>query len=305
MLVTMKEILDRASKENYAVAAPNVVSEIDARAFIEVAEELKAPLIIDVASPNAGVISHSNLYMFGQVLKDLAINSNVPVAINLDHGSKFEDIIQAIQAGLTSVMIDRSSYSFEENVRDTKEIVKIAHAVGVSVEAELGHVGWADNYDVDRNAALTSVEDAVKFIEETGVDCLAVAIGTAHGIYPKGYVPYLDFERLSEIKKATNNFPLVMHGSSGTSNEDLKKACSMGINKVNIASDLFRAAADSILNTDLNGSGSYYVYSAAIKGAKEKLKEMIKVYGSDGKAWMPESKGLSREVVVSDARQVI
>lgn len=295
MLVTMKELLDRASAENYAVAAPNVNSEIDARAFVEAAEELKAPLILDV-----GYSANPDIYMFGQILRDLAIKSNVPIAINLDHGGPFEDIIGAIQAGFTSVMVDRSSTPYETNVKEVSEIVKIAHAVGVSVEAELGHVGQAQSYDVDRDAALTSAEDAVKFIEATGVDCLAVAIGTAHGAYPKGFVPYLDFDRLAEIKKATNNFPLVLHGSSGTKDEDLQKACSMGINKVNIANDLCQAAAKALKAADLEGQAAYGVWNVAREGAKELLKKMIKIYGSDGKAWTPVSKGLGAKATTME-----
>lgn len=295
MLVTMKELLDRASAENYAVAAPNVSSELDARAFVEAAEELNAPLILDV-----GYSANPDIFMFGQLLRDLATKSNVPIAINLDHGGAFEDIIAAIQAGFTSVMVDRSATPYETNVKEVSEIVKIAHAVGVTVEAELGHVGQAQSYDVDRDAALTSVDDAKKFIEETGVDCLAVAIGTAHGAYPKGFVPYLDFDRLAEIKKGTNNFPLVLHGSSGTKDEDLQKACSMGINKVNIANDLCQAAAKALKAADLEGQAAYGVYNVAREGAKELLKKMIKIYGSDGKAWNPVNKGLGAKATTME-----
>jgi fructose-bisphosphate aldolase class II len=292
MLVSMKEILDHASEHDYAVAAPNVLSELDARAYLEVAEELHAPLILDVAFEGAGVISHPDLYMIGQVLRDLASASRVPVAIHLDHGGEVDEAVVAIQAGFTSVMIDRSTASFDVNVADTQRVVSIAHAVGVSVEAELGHVGDAEHYANDRDAALTSVDDAVRFVELTGVDCLAVAVGTAHGIYPPGFVPYLDFDRLSALKAATGNLPLVMHGSSGTNHEDLRRACAMGINKVNIASDLFRAAADAVLAFDLSGTGAYSLYATAIAGAKTKLAEMIRVYGSDGRARVLSGAGL-------------
>ena len=289
MLVTMKEILDRASAEGYAVAAPNVDNEVNTRACIEAAEDLNAPLILDVAFGAAVDIQFA-----GRMMVELAKQAKVPVAINLDHGASLEQVMQCIQAGFTSVMIDRSSCSYEKNVADTRQVVEIAHACGVSVEAELGHVGQADNYDVDRNAALTDPEVAVRFIEETGVDCLAVAVGTAHGAYPKGYVPYLDFERLVEIKQATNNFPLVMHGSSGTDLEDLKKACRLGINKVNVNNDICQAIVEKVQSTDYEGNKAYFVMMSVSNAIREKTKELIKLYGSDGKAWTPEAKGLPR-----------
>lgn len=287
MLVTMKEILDIASKENYGVAAPNIYSELDARAYIEAAEEMNSPLIIDFiygANPDIDFI--------GSMVKKLANDSKVPVALNLDHCSKKKYAIAAIRAGFTSVMIDRSSKPFEDNAREVKEIVDIAHEVNVSVEAELGHVGSASQYADDRDAALTSPEEAVKYIEATGVDCLAVAIGTAHGAYPKGFTPYLDFDRLVEIKKATNNFPLVLHGSSGTKIEDLRKVCQLGINKINICNDLCRTAADTLQSADLQGGKAYDIYKIQRTAVKEKLKEMIEVYGSKDKAWKKEPTGI-------------
>ena len=290
MLVTMKEILERASAENYGVAAPNVTCELDARAFIEAAEEMRAPVIIDIAEPAC-----KDMFFLGHAVRALAQQANVPVAINLDHGADLEPVVQAIQAGFTSVMFDRSSSPFEENAEQVKEVVKIAHAAGVSVEAELGHVGQADQYAADRDAALTSVEDAVKFIEYTGVDCLAVAIGTAHGIYPEGFVPYLDFERLEEIKKATGNFPLVLHGSSGTDDESMARACRMGINKININGELCQAAAQAVQAADFSGNNVYNVYNIARDAAKEKLIEKMKLYGCEGKAWIPESRGIGNK----------
>ena len=289
MLVTLKEIVERASKEGYAVAAPNVSSELDARAYVEAAEELNAPVILDVAYP-----AHPDIYYFGKILRELAEQSCVPVALNLDHGFEKDHILAAIRAGFTSVMIDRSAEPFEKNVADVKEIVDYAHRVGVSVEAELGHVGFADNYAHDRDAALTSPEEALAYIQATGVDALAVAIGTAHGAYPKGFEPYLDFDRLVEIKKATNNHPLVLHGSSGTRNEDLRKVCQLGINKVNIANDLCKAAVKALKESDLEGAKAYTVWTVGANAAKAKLKEMMEIYGSVGKAWTPKAKGLPK-----------
>ncbi|WP_290771127.1 class II fructose-bisphosphate aldolase [Anaerofustis sp.] len=288
MLVTMKEILDDANKNNYAVAAPNVITELDTRAFIEAAEELNAPLILDFAYG-----MHPDIYFIAKICTMLAEESRVPIAFNFDHGGNKKYILEAIRAGFTSVMVDRSSLPFEDNVREVKDIVDIAHNLGISVEAELGHVGQADNYEIDRNAALTSVDEAVTFVEKTNVDCLAVAIGTAHGAYPKGFKPEIDFERLEEIKKALSDLPLVLHGSSGTDLDSLRKVCTMGINKVNIANDVCRGAVDALKDANLEGSGAYDVYRVAREGAKKVLMEMIEVYGSVNKTFEVKPKGLS------------
>ena len=278
MLYTMKELLDTASKQNYAIAAPNCFNELDARAYIEAAEECKAPLILDVLYGG-----HPDIFFFGHMLRYLAQNSSVPIAINLDHGGEKHEHIQAIQAGFTSVMVDRSALDFADNVKEVKEIVDIAHLAGVSVEAELGHVGQANNYEHDGSDKHTSPTMAREFIEQSCVDALAVAIGTAHGAYPRGFTPYLDFDRLVEIKKETNNFPLVLHGSSGTKIEDLRKVCQLGINKVNISNDLCKASVEGLKNSDLEGQKAYDVWKVAKESTKQKLKEMIDVYGSIGK----------------------
>lgn len=284
MLVSMKEILDRASKGNYGVVAPNVGSELESRAAIEAAEEMKAPLILDV-----GFKANPDIVFFGKILTDLCIRSSVPIAINLDHGGDFSHVISAIRAGFTSVMVDRSTLPYEENVAEVKDIVRIAHSVGVSVEAELGHVGQGTNYAVDRDAAMTKPEEAKKYIEDTGVDCLAVAIGTAHGAYIG--TPTLDFDRLAAIKKATNNFPLVMHGGSGSGDENIRKACTLGINKVNINNDLMVGAREALFAADLSGNGAYGLFKIAKKGWKDRLKELIEILGGAGKAWVPSLKG--------------
>ena len=290
MLVSMKDILVRASKENYAVAAPNVGTELDARAAIEVAEEIKSPLILDV-----GYKANPDIVFYGQMLRQLAIQANVPVAINLDHGGSYEQCVNALQGGFTSVMIDRSAESFEKNVADTSEVVKLAHAAGASVEAELGHVGQASNAEEDTKSHLTEPEVAKDFIEKTGVDMLAVAIGTAHGAYPKGFVPKLDHERLAAIKEAVGqDFPLVLHGSSGTPEDELVKVCSHGINKVNIANDLCNAITAALNERHLEGQAAYEVWADITTAFKDKLRHMmVDVYGSANKAWVPENKGVT------------
>ena len=170
------------------------------RAGIEAACEERSPIIIQMG---CGQISkHAHLTEIVPVVKELAERATVPVAYNLDHGSNLEDEIRAIQAGFTNVMIDASSLPYEENVQRTKTIVSLAHPMGVSVEAELGHVGQAADGDGRTDDMYTNVEQAKDFVARTGCDALAVAIGTAHGNYPKGFVPKLDFERLHELKEA-------------------------------------------------------------------------------------------------------
>ena len=297
MLVTMKEILDRAAQGNYGVAAPNVSSEFDARACLEVAEDLNSPLILDVFYG-----ATSDIHFFGHLLRELAEQSSVPVCINLDHGGKKAEIIKAMQSGFTSVMIDRSSCDYETNVKEVKEIVEIAHSVGITVEAELGHVGQAANAEVDTKSALTVPEEAKRFVEETGVDCLAVAIGTAHGAYPKGFVPHLDFDRLAAIKEAVGqDYPLVLHGSSGMDNESLAKACTMGINKINIATELTQAAAESAL-IFAEGKAKGRFWRLLKEAMQYKLAEKIKVYGSEGKAWEVKKEGLPHKKITMEEK---
>lgn len=293
MLYTMKELLDRASAENYAIAAPNVGNSLDVDAAIAAAEALNAPIILDVRFENLGPVNKRKACPrdLGAWLRIRCEHAKVPVAINEDHGPSYKAAVLNIQAGVTSVMADRSALPFEENVAETLKVCELAHAANVSCEAELGHVGQAntltgDGSDLNGDSYYTKVEEAVEFVQRTGVDCLAISIGTAHGKYPEGYVPHLDLDRLVTIKKALNeamgySYPLVLHGSSGTPNEQIRQACSMGINKVNINTDLTIAAMQKVLAS--GGKGN--VWEIASAGFKEKLLEMIPVYGSDGKAW--------------------
>lgn len=279
MLVTMAEILNRARAEGYGVTAPNVQSEDTVRAVIKVAEELNAPMIIDV---NAFI--HTDMPWFVNMIRELSEVSPVPIAINLDHGKTYEDVMLGIRSGCTSVMVDRSSLSYEENVEQTKEVVKMAKALGISVEAELGHVGMGANYAVDGVNNLTEPEEAAKFIKETGVDCLAVAIGTAHGRY-KG-VPHIDFERLAKIVEACGDTPLVLHGGSGTGDENLARAVRSGIQKVNLATELVVAGKEELVKffEDPNFD-KWQLIPTFIKGYSDRLAHYVKLFGQDGKAW--------------------
>ena len=271
MLVPMRELLDKASREGYGVVAPNIINESTARACIEAAEELRAPLILDV-----GFIFHPDLVFLGRMLEELAIRATVPIAVNLDHGATFEQIMWALRAGFTSVMIDRSTASFEDNIRDTSEIVKAAHAVHVSVEAELGHVGDGCSYGSEE-CCYTDPAQAAEFVKRTNVDCLAIAVGTAHGIYAG--TPHIDFQRIRELRKAID-IPLVLHGGSGSGDDNLQEAIRCGISKINIGTDNFAAAIQA---GETDGE-IHMVYHRMQQGFKDMVKHYMHIFQQEGKA---------------------
>ncbi len=248
MLVTGKEILEKAHREGYAVGAFNVNNMEILQAVIMAAEEVKAPVIVQTSE---GAISYAGIDYLASMVRLAAQKASVPVALHLDHGTNFETLIGCIRHGWTSIMFDGSHLPLAENIAQTKEIVKIAHACGVSVEAELGRLGGIeDNISVDeKDARLTSPDEAVEFVNGTGVDYLAIAIGTAHGKY-KGE-PKLDFDRLQTIKKLLN-MPIVLHGASGVPEDSIVKATKLGINKINIDTDVrvaFTEAVKTIVTT--------------------------------------------------------
>lgn len=239
MLVNTKEMLDKANEKNYGVPHANVVDQHTLKASIKACKELHMPLIIGWAEVHEPFITMEELvYLCKLYLKDV----DVPVAIHLDHASSIEVVKKAIELGFTSVMFDGSMLPIEENIAKTREVVEYAHQLRVTVEAELGHVGQGSDDDIeDKKADLyTKPEEAVKFVKSTGIDSLAIAIGTAHGEYKKA--PSIDYERLNKIKKVVD-IPLVLHGSSGTGLEKLQKCVDEGINKINICTDLLKAGS--------------------------------------------------------------
>ena len=283
LLVTMKEILDRAKKENYAVLAANFLCEVDARAFLEAAEDLNAPLILDMSYKNS-----MGIVFTGKYVCELCNMAKIPVALNLDHGREMTHFASAVRAGFTSMMIDCSALPFEENVETVKQVVAMAHSVGMSTEAELGHVGKGAEYDTCGNS-FTDPSEAAEYVERTKVDCLAVAIGTAHGAY-KG-TPFIDFDRLAAIREKVS-VPLVIHGGSGTGADNLYKVARSGVSKININNDLICGAYKKLIASDMKGNGAYGMWNYLKNGFKERAKEYIQLFGSDGKAWMPEPAGL-------------
>ncbi|GFZ25531.1 fructose-bisphosphate aldolase [Lacrimispora indolis] len=243
MLVTSKEMFKKAQEGGYAIPAPNFIDLESLRWHVETAEKLNVPLILPLAEAHIG--ENITLEDAALVGKKYAAEAKVPVALHLDHGTNPEIIKKAVDLGFTSVMIDTSMESFEENVRRTKEIIAYAHARGAVVEAEIGHVGAGENYENhdESDSQYTTVEEARRFVEETGVDSLAISIGTAHGMY-KG-IPEINFDRLKEIARAIDT-PLVLHGGSSSGDENLARCAVNGISKINIFSDLLAAAMKAL-----------------------------------------------------------
>lgn len=233
-MVTTKEMLLKAQREGYAVGAFNAENMEMVQAIIEAAEELKAPVIIQTTP---GTLNYASPELFSAMAAAEAAKATVPVALHLDHGNSFELAARAMKAGYTSIMIDGSKEKFEDNVKISSEVVKMAHAMGIPVEGELGTVGGKeDNHSVsDSEKTYTDPAEAEEFAKLTQVDSLAVGIGNAHGFY-KG-VPELKFDILEETKKRVS-IPIVLHGASGIPDEDVKKATGLGICKVNFATEL-------------------------------------------------------------------
>lgn len=278
----MKSILDDANKHSYGVMAMNSINIEMIRGGILGAAEVNSPIIIQCGPGQ--MAKHAHIEEIIPLVHNLAKRVHVPVALNLDHGSKFDDIANAINAGFTNVMFDGSSMPYDDNVQITELITSLAHATGVSVEAELGHVGQANDEDDLNFDYYTDPEVAADFVEKTSVDILAVAIGTAHGSYPKGKVPKLDFERLKKIKDVVQ-IPLVLHGGSGAGEENLKKAVEFGINKINVATDAFNVAKNAFLEASQNDPDlDYLALSAYVENEiKEFVKDFASIVGSAGR----------------------
>lgn len=252
MLVNSKELFLKAKENKYAIPGVNIWNLNSLRGVLKAANENKTPLLVSLAEVHMDALSIEEAV---HLVKFYAEKSEVPIVLHFDHGFSKDKVKKAIEMGFTSVMIDGSSLPFDENVKLTREIVEIAHKKNVCVEAEIGHVGGGESYiDADKDKGnLTDPEEALKFVEMTGVDSLAVSIGTAHGEY-KG-VPKIDFERLDEIAKVVD-IPLVLHGGSGSGDENITKAVEKGICKVNIFTDLTVAAREALKEDFANRS--YY-----------------------------------------------
>ncbi|HJC50345.1 MAG TPA: class II fructose-1,6-bisphosphate aldolase [Candidatus Anaerostipes avistercoris] len=282
MLTTTKEILRKAQEGHYAVGAFNVENMEMVQAVLEAAEELRSPVIMQTTP---STVRYAGLDYYLANVRTAAEKTDIPVVMHLDHGNSFELAMQALRTGYTSIMIDGSHESFEDNMKVSKSVVEACHPSGIPVEAELGKVGGKeDDLDGGDNNPYTDPEEAKEFVKKTGVDSLAVGIGTAHGIY-KGE-PKLQFDILSEISKVVD-IPLVLHGTSGVPDEAVKECIRRGICKVNYATDLRIAFTEGLENYLKKHPGTIdpKKYNAAGRAkVKEYVMEKIKVCGSEGKA---------------------
>ncbi len=273
-LVTMKKLLEQASKERRGVGAFSVGNMEMVKGAVQAAEEMNTPIILQIAEVR---LPHSPLALMGPMMVQAAKEAKVDVAVHLDHGLTVETVKKALELGFTSVMFDSSNYSFEENIERTKEVAELAKGYGATVEAELGLVGGSEDGSEDHGIRCTDPEDAKIFCERTGIDALAVAIGNAHGNYP--VAPTLAFDVLEEIEKRTE-VPLVLHGGSGITDDDFRRAISLGIVKVNIATASFNQLtkrAEEYFQTE--GAHNYFkLNEAMVQGTYENVRHHIEVF---------------------------
>lgn len=283
MLVSGKSVLLDARRRGYACGAFNFNNMEFLQGIIEAADEEQSPVIVQTSE---GALRYAGIDYLSEMVRLAASKTNVPVVLNLDHGLKYETTIRCLQHGWTNLMIDGSALPYEENIAIVRRVCEAAHAGGVSVEAELGKlVGIEDDVKVDENDAVyTHPDEARDFAEKTGVDSLAVAIGTAHGKY-KG-VPKLDFDRLAEIRKVVD-IPLVLHGASGVTDEQIRTAISLGICKINIDTDLrvpFTDAIKKVFADDPEIFDPRKYCGPGREAVKEAVRGKMRLFGSSGKA---------------------
>ncbi|GGS02063.1 class II fructose-1,6-bisphosphate aldolase [Deinococcus sedimenti] len=305
MLVTGNDILIPARAGHYGVGSFNTNNMEITQAIIHTAERLRSPVMVQMSE---GAIKYGGQDLANIVI-DLAKRATVPVALHLDHGSSYESALKAIKMGFTSIMIDASHHSFDENVKETKRVVEAAHAMGISVESELGRLGGIEEHIVvdEKDAFLTDPEEAVQFIEQTGTDYLAIAIGTSHGAFKGKGRPYIDHARIEKIASLTG-IPLVAHGSSGVpqeiverfraaggqigeaagiADEDLQRATQFGIAKVNVDTDLRLASTVGIREALMANPKEFdprKIFGPARDVMSQVIEHKMRVLGSVGKA---------------------
>lgn len=276
MLVSLKEILRDAYAGGYAVGAFNCLSLENVLGAVQAAEELRSPIILQVAEVQ---FPYAPLELMAPQFLQVAKAASVPVAVHLDHGQSFETCARAIRLGLGSVMIDGSGYPFEENVRLTGEVCRMAKAFGVDVEAELGKVGDAGTDTAD---VFTDVDEAARYVELTGIDALAVAIGNLHGKYVA--TPRLNIRRLVEIRQRVD-MPLVLHGGSGTSDEDFKSCIHNGISKINVATAIQLGVTDRVRQYLATASQPNYIEmkQVMVEASKDVVKAHMMLFESNNR----------------------
>lgn len=279
-LTTLKPLLGDAKKRGYAVGAFNVVNLETIRGVIKAAESLRSPVILQLAEVH---LPYAPIEYMAPIMIEAAYKADVPVAVHFDHGTSFESISFAIKNGFSSIMFDGASYSLEDNIRLTKEIVKLGRSFGVTVEAELGQVGGAEDGNKSVDHHLTDVAEAITFTNRTLVDALAVSIGNLHGQYIEE--PLLRFDRLNALRESTK-IPLVLHGGSGISPMDFRTCIKNGIRKINVGTALQLSSSEKIKTyCDANSKPVYFsIMDFAIEGTYETVKEHMQIFMSDGKA---------------------
>jgi len=285
MIANLNDVLKPAQAGHYAIGLFNTSDTDMLQAAIEAAEEAKSPIIIGTAEV---LLPYGELSLIAPALVAAAQSASVPVVVHYDHGLTFEKTLEALKRGFSSVMFDASSKPYDENIAETAEIVKIAHAMGATVEGEIGHVGLAAEGDGEKADLYTTPSEAVSFQSATGVDALAVAIGTAHGVYKTK--PNLSLTRLAEIR-ASIETPLVLHGGSGLSDDDFRNVIAGGIAKVNIHTDMCIAGSQAMADSLASQAGRPWrtfdyleTRNARVAAIKATIAEKIRLFGSAGKA---------------------
>lgn len=277
-LVTTKGMFEKSMKEGFAIGAFNINNMEIIQGIVDAAQKQNSPVILQASS---GAIKYARIKYLMKMVEAAVEETNIPIAIHLDHGPDFETCKMCIDNGFTSVMIDGSKYSFEENVALTKKVVDYAHERGVVVEAELGQLaGIEDDVNVsEEDAKYTDPDQAKEFVERTGCDSLAVAVGNVHGVYSAE--PKIRFDIIEEVNKEVS-VPLVLHGASGIGDEDIKKAIQCGIAKINIHTELCQAAMEAI--NEHKDEPFLAVERAVRQAVKERAMYKIKLFGDDGRA---------------------
>lgn len=283
MLMNMKDLLTVAQKNHFAVPAFNIGSDQLLKAVMKTVKELKSPVILEMSPDEFNFVGYAQI----QAMLYEVAHTDVPVCIHLDHGDSYETVVRAIQAGMTSVMIDASKLPYEENVAITKKVVETAHIANVSVESELGTIGTTGNSieGGTEGVIYTVPEEAKQFIEDTGIDTFACAIGTAHGIYPKDMKPKLRIDILKDITDQVS-VPLVLHGGSSNKDEEIAEAVKNGICKINISSDIkvaFYEQARKTLNENPGYREPLEIYPAAMEACGKVCADKIRLFNSQDK----------------------
>lgn len=276
-LVSMRTMLEKAGAEGYSVGNFDVFNLELLKGVMEAQEELRAPVILAYGPPFE---VYSPMRHYAKLMRSYAEETDLPVVIHLDHANTLAQVKSAVDAGFNSVMIDASALPFEENIQRTLEVVAFCKPLGIPVEAELGHVGDEGMSDLS-DYGFTDPSLAAEYVGRTGIDALAVAIGNAHGVYRRK--PEIRYGVLEAVRKAVS-VPLVLHGASGIPDEDIRRCAALGITKINIHTELLLSAVES-LRQDVEEDANYYaIFDHHVKAVKERTKEKILLFGSQGKA---------------------